>query len=61
MATPERIWDRGEHDEEPFRLNLVGHETDEADSPEYDSDPWADLGIAVVIGGIVLSLVLPLS
>ena len=61
MATPERQWDRSDHDQRAFGLHVV----DERRAPqepvqlEIDEDPWADLGIAAVICFLLLALVLP--
>jgi hypothetical protein len=62
VATPERYWDREDHEDQPIRLNLVSKRRDphEPYEPEQDSDPWAELGIAAVFCGVLLSLVLPL-
>ena len=61
MATPERHWDKGNHEHRAYELHVVGEDRDQREParPDIDDDPWAELGIAAVICFLVLALVLP--
>jgi hypothetical protein len=61
MATPERHWDKGDHEHRAFGLRVVGEDQapQEPAQPGIEDDPWAELGIAAVICFLVLALVLP--
>jgi hypothetical protein len=60
MATPERQWDRGDHEQRPFALHVVqDRQPQEPVRPELDEDPWAELGIVAVICFLIVALVLP--
>jgi hypothetical protein len=58
MATPERHWHPDDHDEAYAPLvGVPAH--DDPKHLEIEDDPWADLGIALVVVGLIVALVWP--